>query len=114
MREKRRYLAIKVDSDESPSQREVMDALWGSLIKLFGEYGASRTGLALINYDSESRIGIIRAVHTEVEKIRAAAAATTKVGAAAASIHVICVSGTLRALREKIVKASKSLLSMSA
>lgn len=107
MREKRRYIALKVDSDGSPSQKEVVDAIWGALLKLFGEYGASRSGLAPISYDLESKIGIVRVAHMEVEKLRAALASITKVGAAAASIHVLSVSGTLRALREKI--ASKSL-----
>lgn len=109
MKEKRRYLALRVDSGESPSQKEVMDALWGSILKLFGEYGASKVGLAFISYDFNSRVCIVRATHTEVEKLRAAAAAITRIGDAAASMHVICVSGTLRALHEKIFKVSKSL-----
>ncbi|MEM0314297.1 MAG: Rpp14/Pop5 family protein [Candidatus Bathyarchaeia archaeon] len=109
MREKRRYLALKVDSGGNPAQKEVMDALWGSVLKLFGEYGASKVSLTLISYDFESRICIVRVANAEVEKLRAAAAAITRIGDAAASVHVICVSGTLRALREKIFKASKSL-----
>ncbi|PIX31515.1 ribonuclease P, partial [Candidatus Bathyarchaeota archaeon CG_4_8_14_3_um_filter_42_8] len=45
---RRRYLALEIDSGELFDSREFMDAVWSAVLKLYGEYGASRVGLALI------------------------------------------------------------------
>ncbi|MEM1539329.1 MAG: Rpp14/Pop5 family protein [Candidatus Bathyarchaeia archaeon] len=99
---RRRYLALKIESGENFSSKELMDALWGAILKLFGEYGASKTSLTLIGYHLEKRIAVIRAAYTEVEKIMAALASITKVGAKPAAIHVLKISGTLKALYSKL------------
>ncbi len=106
MKIKRRYLALKIDSGENFSSKELMDTIWEAFLRLFGEYGASKVGLKLIDYYAEKRLAIIRVAHTEVEKVRATLASITKIVAEPAVIHVLAVSGTLRALQEKI----KSLL----
>jgi len=79
-----------------------MDTIWEALLRLFGECGASKTSLTLIDYCAEKRLAIIRVAHTEVDKIRAALASITKIATEPAAIHVLAVSGTLRALRKKI------------
>ncbi|MCS7114200.1 MAG: Rpp14/Pop5 family protein [Nitrososphaerota archaeon] len=99
---RRRYLALKIDSDENFSSKEFMEALWGALLKLFGEYGASRTGMALVDYYMERKIAIIRTAHTEVEKIRAVLASITRIAAKPAAVHVLKISGTIRALHNKL------------
>jgi len=99
---KRRYLALKIDSKANLNSKDLMDTVWEALLRLFGEYGASKTGLKLIDYCAEKRLAIIRVAHTEVDKIRAALAFITKIMAEPAAIHVLAVSGTLRALRNKI------------
>lgn len=79
-----------------------MDAVWNAVLKLYGEYGASRSGLTLIDYDSEKRLAVIRTMHTTVEMVRAALASITKIHDKPAAIHVLTVSGTIRALYKKI------------
>ncbi|MBC7129943.1 hypothetical protein H5T51_01815 [Candidatus Bathyarchaeota archaeon] len=105
VRVKRRYLALKIESEENFSHKEFISTLWDSLIRLFGEYGASRTGMTLIDYQTEKKLVIIRVFHKEVETVRAAIAAIKKIKEKPAAVHVIKVSGTLRALREKIKTA---------
>ncbi|MEM2045878.1 MAG: Rpp14/Pop5 family protein [Candidatus Bathyarchaeia archaeon] len=106
IRVKRRYIAVKIDSEATPSSKDFMKALWDSLIKLFGEYGASKTGATLIEYQDEEKTAIIRVFHKEVETVRAALATITKINDKPATAHVIKVSGTLRALKNKL-KATK-------
>ena len=98
---KRRYLAVKIDSAEKFSQKEFMDVVWGSLSRLYGEYGASRSGLAPIHYDEEEGLAVLRALHDEVRKVRAALAVVTKMNGKPVVLHVEAVSGTIRALRNK-------------
>ncbi|MEM3823883.1 MAG: Rpp14/Pop5 family protein [Candidatus Bathyarchaeia archaeon] len=99
---RRRYLALKIDSNEKFSSKEFMDTVWDTLLRLYGEYGASKAGLALIDYNTDKGIAITRAAHTETEKLRAAIASITEIAAKPAAVHVLTVSGTLKTLRRKI------------
>ena len=96
---KRRYLAVQIDSAEKFSQKEFMDAVWGSLSKLYGEYGASRSGLAPISYNEQRGLAVLRALHDEVQNVRAAVAAVTKINGKPTALHVEAVSGTIKSLR---------------
>jgi RNase P/RNase MRP subunit POP5 len=101
MKIKRRYLALKIESAEKFKSRDFLDALWDAVLRLYGEYGASRIGLTLIDYDEEKGQAIIRVIHTEVEKVKATLASITEIMAEPVAIHVLAVSGTLRALARK-------------
>jgi RNase P/RNase MRP subunit POP5 len=79
-----------------------MDAVWGAVLKLYGEYGASRTGLTLIDYNLEKRFAVVRVAHTAVDIVRTALASITKIGNKPAAIHILTVSGTIKALYKKI------------
>lgn len=78
-----------------------MDAVYGAVLKLYGEYGASQTGLVLISYEMEQRFAVVRTAQTAVEMVRAALATITRIGNKSVAAHVLAVSGTIKALREK-------------
>ena len=99
---RRRYLALKIDSEETFGSRDFIGAVWDAVSRLYGEYGASQTGLALIDYDAEKKFAIIRTVHTTVDKVRAALASITRIGDKPVAIHVLKISGTIKALHKKI------------
>ncbi len=75
-----------------------MDALWGAVSKLYGEVGASLTGLALINFDGERKIFVVRTSLLSLPMVKASLATVTSVAGKVASMHVLAVSGTLKAL----------------
>jgi RNase P/RNase MRP subunit POP5 len=75
-----------------------MDALWASVTKLYGEVGASLTGLALISFDVERKVAVVRSSLVSLPSVRASLAAVTSVAGVPASMHVLAVSGTLKAL----------------
>jgi len=99
---RKRYLAFKIVSDQSVNKRDVADAVWNAVLRLFGEYGASQTNLALIEYDQEKCWGIIRCSHRAVEMVRASIASVTEINEKPVAIHILGVSGTLKALRRKV------------
>ena len=101
---RRRCLALEIDSDELFDSREFLDAVWGAVLKLYGEYGASRTGLTLIDYDAEKRLAVIRVANASLETVRTALASITWVRNKPVAIHVLIVSGTIKALYKKIKK----------
>jgi len=103
-RVRRRYLALEIDSEAVFSSTDFMDAVYGAVLKLYGEYGASQTGLVLIGYEMEQRFAVLRVAHVAVEMVRAALATITRIGDKPVAVHVLAVSGTLKALRTKTGK----------
>jgi RNase P/RNase MRP subunit POP5 len=101
-RVKRRYLALQLDVDSVPAEREFMDAVWGAVTRLFGEYGASLASLALISYDCERKAAVLRTNLGVVDNVRAALASITSLGGKEAAVHVLAVSGTIKALRRNL------------
>lgn len=99
-RTKRRYLALQLDVEGVPNEKELMDAIWGSVSKLYGEVGASLTSLALINLDVERKITVIRTSLETLNMVRASLASMTKIAGKDASVNVLAVSGTIKALLE--------------
>ena len=101
-RAKRRYLALQVDSDGAPTPKEFMDAVWSAVSKLYGEYGASLTGLALIDYNVEKKTAVIRTALASVGIVRTSLASITCMAGEEAAVHVVAVSGTLKSLYERM------------
>jgi RNase P/RNase MRP subunit POP5 len=97
-----RYLAIRIDSEGTFASEEFMKALWNEILRLYGEYGASRTSLTLVDYGISSKKAIIRTSHDALNMVRAALASLTKIGDNAMAVHVLSVSGTIKALRRKV------------
>jgi len=98
-RTKRRYLALRIDSTETIDQKELMNAIWNSITKLYGEHGASQTALTLIDYSMDKKQATIRVANAAVDTTRAALAAVTKTENKTLAIHVLKTSGTIKALK---------------
>lgn len=100
-REKRRYLALEVVSEQPLNEQILLDAVQTSVHRLFGEYGASKANLKLIEIVPEKCQAVIRCSHKALEQVRAAIASTTEIDGKTGAIHVLGVSGTLKALSKK-------------
>jgi RNase P/RNase MRP subunit POP5 len=99
---KRRYLALKLDSSETPSSNEFMDTIWETISGLYGEYGASQTSLSLISFDDKNKSVVLRTGHTTVDMVRTALASITRIRDKPAAVHVLTVSGTIKALHKSL------------
>jgi ribonuclease P/MRP protein subunit POP5 len=94
-------LAVKAEGEERVQGKEVLDAVWNALTQLFGEYGASQAELAFIHDYKQKDYFILRCSREALPMVRASIASITKIGGKPATIHVLRVSGTLKALRKK-------------
>jgi RNase P/RNase MRP subunit POP5 len=103
MRTKRRYLALQLDGDCVPGEREFLDAIWHSLLQIYGERGASVAGLVLISYDVEAKRAVLRVSLVALDMARVALVFLTRVGDCELAVHVVGVSGTVKALRSKFL-----------
>jgi ribonuclease P/MRP protein subunit POP5 len=99
---RRRYLALRVLAEQSFNKRDVADAVWNAVLKLFGEYGASQTAITFIEYSPEKSWGILSCSHKTLEMVRASVASVTEINGKPVAIDVVGVSGTLRSLRERV------------
>jgi RNase P/RNase MRP subunit POP5 len=79
-----------------------MDVVWEAISRLYGEYGASQTSLSLISFDEKSKNAVLRTGHTTVDKVRTALALITHIGNKPAAVHVLTVSGTIKALHKSL------------
>jgi RNase P/RNase MRP subunit POP5 len=78
--------------------------IWTAVYQLFGEYGASKVNLALIDYDPLVNFAIIRCSHVSIDIVRAAIVSITKVNGNSIAIHVRRVSGTLKSIQQLLEK----------
>jgi RNase P/RNase MRP subunit POP5 len=95
-------MALQLDLDCMPSERDFLDSIWAALSKLYGEYGASLASLVLIDYIPEKRLAVLRANLGAAEKVRVALASMTSIAGRVGAVHVLRVSGTIKALREQL------------
>jgi len=100
-RVKRRYLALLIESESEFTERDVIDAVWAAVTKLYGEVGASLTGLVLVNYYGEEKIAVVRVMLSAQDMMKASLSTISAIGGKEASVHVLAVSGTLKALFRK-------------
>jgi ribonuclease P/MRP protein subunit POP5 len=101
-RVKQRYLALQLECEVLPTEREFIDTVWAAVTRLYGEVGASQTGLSLIGVDVERKVAVIRVSLAALNMVRASLAAITSVAGKEASVQVLSVSGTLKALYSNV------------
>jgi len=99
-RVKKRYLSLKIESAASFEEEDIKDVVWNAVIQLFGEYGASQAGLFLVQYDRQRKEAVLRCSHKALPMVHASIVSVTKIGDKPVAMHVLRVSGTLRALEK--------------
>ena len=98
---RRRYLALDIDFHGALTDQEFLDSVWKAIKRLYGEFGASQTGLALIDFDGEKKTATGRVSLGALQQVRASIASITQIAGKEAAVHVSAISGTLKSLRSK-------------
>lgn len=103
LRQKHRYIAYKIISEQEIPFPDIMNAIWHDLLNFLGEFGTSNARVRLVrdSWDEKKRIGLIRCSHTAVEQVRAALALVSRIGDTPVIISVLGVSGTIKSARKK-------------
>ena len=90
-----------MDGDIEIDGKTLIREIQRAVLRLFGEYGASKTKTQLIEYDKITKQAIIRCNHRSLPKLRAAIATITKIDEKPAALHIKTVSGTIKTLKRK-------------
>jgi len=97
---RRRYLKIQVASNEIYTPQEVDEAIKDGVLSLYGVHGLSKIEPSLIEFYEGEQTGIVRCSHLHLRRMRASLAYVTSVGGSAGAIHILKVSGTIKALKK--------------
>ena len=102
LREKKRYLAFKIISENTINRGELTGELLDSISLLFGDKGESEINPSLMSYDG--RYGILRCQKDRTTDTRAALACINRVGGGRVSFMVLGISGTVKGAMEKFIQ----------
>jgi ribonuclease P/MRP protein subunit POP5 len=104
-REKNRYLAFEIASEQKYSRDEIVKAVWNAALRYLGEKGASAASLWIMDWDEGAQRGIIKVNHMSVDDIKASLTLLSEIKKGenryGAAYRTLTVSGTLKKLREK-------------
>ena len=98
---RRRYLLFNVEGEHSPVEKAIWETIRDSVLTLYGSKGLSLVDPNLIEYNEETRNGIIRCTHDTERFLRASLASIMSVSGTPVALRVQRTSGTIKALRKK-------------
>lgn len=99
-KERQRYILFKIITDGKIEERSLIRAIWRNLFQLYGDFGASQTGLWLTEYETK-KYGIIRTNIQALPMVRTTLAVIRKINGVNCMFIIQGVSGTIKALKEK-------------
>ena len=107
LRTKKRYVAFKVYSQEPVTRDDVVRAIWKETLGFLGENKASELEMWVLDYDNGSQQGFLTCAHTSVEAVKACLTLVNSVQNKKFMVHVLGVSGTVKALNRKFLNKVK-------
>ena len=99
-KERQRYILFEVLAEGEVGEKSLIRAVWRTLTHLYGDVGASKTGLWLVEYE-KSQYGIIRTNIQSLPMIRATLAVIRTIEGKDCILAIQGVSGTIKALKKK-------------
>lgn len=103
LREKKRYLAFELISEEKLEFGDIVNAFWHSLLNLVGETGTSQANIWFVKdtWDEKNQRGLLKCDNNYVEYVRAAMALIERIGDNRVIPYTLGVSGTMKAAKRK-------------
>jgi ribonuclease P/MRP protein subunit POP5 len=100
---KKRYVGFRVYSSEPVARDEVVRAIWSETLGFLGERTASELELWVLDYDEARQVGFLVCSHKQVDKVKACLTLVSSVKDKRLMVHVLGVSGTVKALNRKFL-----------
>jgi ribonuclease P/MRP protein subunit POP5 len=100
LREKKRYLAYKINSNKKFNKNQVERVLKDGILKFVGELGYSKAGPIFLDYNDNK--GILRINNKEVKNIRASLSLIESINKERVIFSSITTSGLLNKARNAL------------
>ncbi len=101
LKERRRYAAFKFTLETPKTDEECSKVLSNAVLTLIGEKGFAEANFSVIEIRRGK--GIVRSTHDRLYDMLAAMAFISSVAGARAKCDILCVSGTLKTVRQSKV-----------
>jgi ribonuclease P/MRP protein subunit POP5 len=108
LKEKRRYLAFKLVSEQKlPDFREVKDQIISQALNFMGKFNYSKAGIQVLEdcYDSGLQRGIVRIDTKHVDEFKSSLLFLTKINNQDVIFQTIGLSGILKKAKERYLAA---------
>ncbi|WP_048146610.1 ribonuclease P protein component 2 [Pyrococcus abyssi] len=103
LRDKNRYIAFEIISDDEFTKDEVKSLIWEASLRVLGELGTALAKPWFIKYDPKTKTGIVRCDREYVEHLRFALMLATDFNGKRLIIRTLGVSGTIKRLKKKFL-----------
>ncbi len=110
LREKRRYIAFRVDSEDPISKEEIGRVIWVQALSILGEVQASALGLRALDYEENVQEGFLVCNNEGLWKVKAVLALIGEINGKKVHVCVKGVSGTIKALKRKFLNKGPSII----
>lgn len=110
LREKKRYVAFEVVSDEPVTKGDVSRTVWFHSLSLLGEVQAGSLGLRVLDYNEATREGFLVCRNEDLWKIKAVLTLIGEISDKRVHVCVKGVSGTIKALKRKFLNKGPSII----
>ncbi|MGQ4833484.1 MAG: Rpp14/Pop5 family protein [Candidatus Asgardarchaeia archaeon] len=104
IRDKRRYIAFEVYSENNLSKEDIISLILNEFVKNFGEYEGAKASLYVVSYDNVERKGILKVNLNSFKRALTTLAAIRYFRKSDIRVKVIGVSGTIRKCKRKYLK----------
>ncbi len=102
LRGKKRYIAFKIHSDHNVRRDEAVGTIWHTVLSFLGEKEAAELGLWIKDYEKNQ--GFMVCSNKKTDTVIGTLALVDEISYKKASIQVLGVSGTLKALKRKFLE----------
>ncbi len=100
-KEKKRYLAFEIISDENFNKKNVIREIWDQSLEILGELNTAKSKFWLIDYDEEKSIGIFKVSNDYLEELRFVLASIKDLNGERVIFKSLKSSGIIRNLKDK-------------
>ncbi len=102
LKEKNRYMLIKIHSNQKISRNQLIKEIWRSAFENLGALNISESGLWLMDFNEEEQKGILRTNNKKQQEVRIMLTLINNIGNKRAFISIEKVHGTLKKSRKQL------------
>lgn len=102
MRGKKRYILFEIISEKKFAESEVKDALWKTILQLFGEVGAAKQKFWFVKWSGAKNRGIVRCALEHTDEVKIGLLFLKEINRTKVIPKTLLTSGGITKLKEKL------------
>ena len=106
LREKKRYVAVRIISEETITYEELEKAFWETLHKVFGHVGSAYFSVWILKdtFNENKKFFIIKCNHLSLPFVLSTLGFIKQINNKKVTFEIVKISGTIKSIREFLTK----------